>query len=287
MQTYRQIREHVEDWVEVDNAPNIIRRTVNQVLRQITQRRRFDALQESKTITPEAGVIVAPPLCRMITRIVATAETPTTQAFHPARQALHLQGPTLVFDRFYSIGASTDWEVRGAAFTFNTANRDTILTTATLADTAVGKLLRLDGVDEFFEVVSVVSGTSVTVRPEYTGTRTSGTFSIGNFGLPQYRIDDSVGTSFTSPVQVEYQRYHPALLADTDVLLIPVPTSLALMTVNRLLHYAKYSVDATRLREEILEAEAAEMPQEVVNRHVSASKPSAFAGQGRTRWQRG
>lgn len=287
MQTYRQIREHVEDWVEVDNAPNIIRRTVNQVLRQITQKRRFDALQESKVITPAAGVIVAPPLCRMITRIVATANTPSTQAFLPSRGALHLQGPTLIFDRFYSIGASTDWENRGAAFTFNTANRDTILTTATLAATAVGKLLRLDDVNEFYEVTAVESGVSVTIRPEYTGTRTSGTFSIGNFGLSQYQIDDSVGTAFTTPVQVEYQRYHPALLADTDVLLIPVPTSLALMTVNRLLHYAKYSVDAQRLKEDILEAEAAEMPQETVNRHMSPNKPGAFARQGSTRWERG
>ena len=260
---------------------------VNQVLRQITQSRAFDALQESRDLTVTDGIFTAPPLCRLITRVVAVDQDPSRQQFLPSRGPLHLQGATIVFDRFFPVGASTDWENRNESFTFASATPSVLSTTATLADSAVGKLLRIANVSEVYEVLSVVTGASLSVRPEVTASLTSGTFSIGNFGLNRYQIDERCGTGYNNTIRVEYQRYHPALLSDTDTLLIPVPSSLALRTVARLLQYAKYSVDSQRLQSEILEADAAEMRQETLARPMASSKPDAFSSnRGGTRWKR-
>ncbi len=291
MQTYRQLAEKCRDWIEDDASPHALRRTINSVIEQLTLKK-FDALTESVVVTPQSGVITEPALCREITRIVSTSESPSRQRFLPAQGPLHLQGPTMVFDRYHPVAVDASWDARGIAFTVSASSRNQLTqapsSTVDIPADVEGHVLRISNIPEVYEVVEVVEADHVIIRPEYSGAVMSGSLSIGNYGQRRYLISDTEGVPYSGAVRIEYQRRHPALLSDDDVFLLGIHTSVVYQTVMMLMQYAKYDVSAERLQAVLGPIMAAEMGQEAVNRPMESHKPSMFARQGaRTRWERG
>jgi len=291
MATYYDVEQHVIDWIEDDSDPAGLRRTINYVLRQLTGQRVFDALREQEVITTDSdGIFTEPALCRKILGVYDNADSPTTTRFAGATGRLHYEGATNLFNRLVPMGVNMARQTTGIGFETTPDTCDTLTQASTssvdIPAGCVGQRLRVSGISEDYEVLTVTEATQVTIRPSYTPrSPMSGTMSIGKYGLRKYMVEDSGGDAFTGDVLVKYIRHHPKLLNDNDLLLVDIPITLALKTVQRILQFNKYDVDAMRLKSELEETIAAEMGQEVGNRTNTEHRPSMF-NTGRVRWKR-
>ncbi len=276
MMTYREIAQIVREWIEDDSNPQGMRRTINSVIKMLTGEMRFDALQEQVEVTPDAnGRFLEPALCKSIVDVVYDG----SQRFRAARGPALMQGVVRLFDRMYPVGTGSTWDARNISFTFSSATPDRLTKTGSVAipDGVVGRRLWVTNVNGFYEVTGIGPDNAyVTVRPDFTAPVTSGTMSIGNVGMNEYALVGIDGVPFLNPITISYQRIHPELHVDTDLLLVNIENSVALMAVQRILRINKYDVDALRLSEEIARAQAAEMGKELVNRPMQRSKPTMF-----------
>lgn len=291
MATYADISDAIIDWIEDDSQPDSLRRTINHVLRQLTGQRKFDALQETKIITPdESGIFTLPPLCRQITDVRATENNPTERRFKGATASLHMEGPTELYDRLIPVGVDTTFDQKNIEFETTETTRDTLAQAVgsdnDIPDNIVGHRVKVIGIHEDYEVLTVTPAAQITIRPEYTPrTPLNGIMHIGNYGLRKYCLEDCNGNPYTSEITLHYQRYHPRLLHDEDLLLTDIPNTLILSSVQRLMKIFKYDIDSLRLRGELEQAMAAEMGQEVINNTHIQRRPSLFTRGTGIRWR--
>lgn len=284
--TLRELIDTVEDWVGDTSDPELTRKEINRSIRFICTRHRLDALTETRELTLSSGGFVSPVLARQIVAVrmagdvgIRTGNRFPADGLVPAYKRIVPNG--INKDAFVFVRISGD--EGESQFTQDTVQDDSGW--GIPAD-CVGKAIRIDGLDDLFEITAAVEDTSVDVDPKI-GISVSGNRAlIGNNGLPIYKVYDSNGDLGSGNVEVEYQRYHPYLYDLEDRLLPDIRESVSLTAVKSLLRHYKYDVDAQRLDMDLQAAIAAELGAQITSRTQPENRLGTFSVRRKQTWRR-
>lgn len=269
MKSLAWVRQQVIDWIEDDSDRAIIDRAINTSIETVTSMCPFSQLSTQVTVTPdENGIITLPPRCQDIVDIYPSSEIQGADFVFKGAKRVQTYGNKAGY-YFRSVGVVEeplntlvcDFTKDSATVTQNDSSAEDFS-----AD-MIGQEFIIAGGNESYRVDGFSDeGTqnTLTVYPKYRWASYAGLECyIRPEGKEQVRLYDSQGTVYQGEVIVEYRQYHPQLVQDKDILLIPAYNTVALETVRFFLRQTKYDVDADRLERQYLmykESECSKQP---------------------------
>ncbi len=285
--TLRELVDTVQDWVGDDSETDLIIRELNRATRFICSRNPMDALIErADRILDSSGRFIVPPLCRKL-NFIKNADDEQVMPMHrlPTEDGLVVYQYRIIPDGL-SDGtiyyAMLSGDKKSATLT---QDADQEAGYGIPADTD-GFALRIEGVDELFEITASVEGPSITIRPVLGEDVDGLTCTMTTNGLRRYKVYNKDMELADETIEVEYQRYHPYLYDLDDRILPDIRESVALTAVKNLLRHYKYDVDAQRLEADLQAAMAAELGAQMTSQVKPMHRPHTFSVGRNRSWKR-
>lgn len=277
------LRQDVQDWLEDEGDNAEVDRALNRAIEEVETYQDWEVLKDSDTQTPDSdGIIRAPADSRVIRRVfpVGAYELPEF-TFRPKSELDALDKPITTAYKLWphtmnksalSSGLLVDLVQNSQTVTQAVSSADNI-------DVAwVGERIQFEGDETYYEITAATASTDLTVYPDVR--RESGSSQIAQvrpLGLEQYKVTDYQGQPYTDDVQIKYQVKHPALVSNTDQLLIPARQTVVLTAVKFFLHQTKYDVDARQLSIDLAQARDRECNQQATASPESVGVKSTFS----------
>lgn len=261
MTSLKEIRYLLRDWIEDDSIDDVFANFINEAIRECETLVNFSELYAEKEITvPDTGIFTEPARCREILEV-----TPVVSTGYPAyrfvpRQRTVTQSESALAE--YTMNPYPGFEEEEASYTVSVEQGSKTITKvgSTFFDAAdVGKRVMLDGSSELYEITAVDT-TTITVIPAVSSEDSDEiTTRVNPAGTRKFILRDPDNAVKSGDMLVAYQRKHPQVFEDASLLLIPCPRTVALLALQQSLMTNKYSVDAQRLAQAVVEAKHAEL----------------------------
>jgi len=238
METLGSLREWVQGIVEDDSIADTYDLWINNAVKQVEKMYPWGALRGEHSVTVASGALTQPPLFRTINMLWKDdgTTTPTVRFYkHSARprgEATRLIGHWYIPNGFtttagtaYS-GTSTEGSQR---ITRNNPGDDWP------TDADEGKQMSIAGRPERYEITDVddTAGT-IDFYPAFGGEgSTSQGFVVDPPGQRQWLLYDEADALYSGDVLLEYQKSHPVLSLDDDLVLFDASETIRLMILQQ------------------------------------------------------
>lgn len=273
------IIELLQKWDEDVSVDEAFTAFINFAVEDAEGRIDWAELKKKTTVTPDSdGVLLIPALCRKITGIYTTVATGSTYASHEfIEREKAITGDSggvlrYVYEPYEASGAAL-WS--GAVSCTDSAT----VTGSGFSSSLVGHRIMFDGSSQMYEVLTVTGTTSITLDRAFYGTATVG--QVRPVGMLQLLLKTDAGAAYTSDVVVHYQKKHPELNDDDDMLLIPCAKTVSLLALQNALITNKYSVDARHLDRVLEQARSTEIGTSPFAKSRERRRDSTFAVRSR------
>lgn len=282
------LRNRVKDRIEERGDDDLIDRYIRYAVEYIEAKGRWDALQQNETITPDSnGIIAEPPLCRVINEVYpyTTAIVKETKFEARTRPYTEVEGNRILRKYYLPAGFKTGL---GETYSVDVTQGSTTVSQnsgeASWFDADdVGNLVMFSGSNYFYKITAVdTDDNEITITPKYADDNETNATAINQPSAQrQYKLiepstTDSGDSVYTDDVDVYYQRIHPPMTDNSDLLLIPAKRSVELAAAIFALQAAKYDVDAQRLDPLLREALQDDMAQ--IPKRVQSTLPNGLTG---------
>jgi hypothetical protein len=261
MTSLKEIRYLLRDWIEDDSIDDVFANFINEAIKECETIVDFSELYAESAVTvPDSGIFTEPARCRKIIEVFPATTTGFPAYRFVPRQRMTSQNESVLAE--YTMNPYPGFEEEEASYTVSVEQGSkTIIKVGStfFAAADVGKRVMIDSSSELYEITAVTS-TTVTVTPAVTSDDSvSTTARLNPAGTRRFILRDPYNNVKTGAMIVSYQRKHPRVYEDASLLLIPCPRSVALIALQQSLMTNKYSVDAQRLAQAVVEAKHAEL----------------------------
>jgi len=261
MTSLKEIRYLLRDWIEDDSIDDVFANFINEAIKECETIVNFSELYAESSITvPSTGIFTEPARCREILEVVPVTSTGFPEYKFIPRQRVTTQNDSMLAE--YSMNPYPGFEEEEASYTVAVVQGSKTITkvgATFFAAADVGSRVMLDDSSELYEITAVDT-TTITVIPAVTSsTSTSTTARLNPAGTRRFILRDPYNNVKSGDMTVSYQRKHPRVYEDASMLLIPCPRSVALIALQQALMTNKYSVDAQRLAQAVIDAKHAEL----------------------------
>jgi hypothetical protein len=258
MTSLKEIRYLLRDWIEDDSIDDVFANFINEAIKECETIVDFSELYAEALVTvPDSGIFTEPARCREILEVFPVTTTGFPAYRFVPRQRTISQSESALME--YSMCPYPGFEEEEASYTVSVIQGSKTITSSAFVAADVGKRLMLDDSSELYEITAV-GATTITVTPAVTAdTDESITARVNPAGTRRFILRDPYNNVKGGDMTVSYQRKHPRVYADSSLLLIPCPRSVALIALQQALMTNKYSVDAQRLAQAVVEAKHAEL----------------------------
>ncbi len=261
MTSLKEIRYLLRDWIEDDSIDDVFANFINEAIKECETTVDFSELYAELAVTvPDSGIFTEPARCREILEVIPVTSTGFPAYRFIPRQRVATQNDSALAE--YSMNPYPGFEEEEASYTVSVTQGSKIITkdgSTFFVAADVGKRVMIDESSELYEITAVDT-TTITVTPAVTAvTDTSTTARLNPAGTRRFILRDPYNNVKGGAMTVSYQRKHPRVYEDASLLLIPCPRSVALIALQQALMTNKYSVDAQRLAQAVVEAKHAEL----------------------------
>ena len=258
MTSLKEIRYLLRDWIEDDSIDDVFANFINEAIKECETIVDFSELYAEASVTvPTTGIFTEPARCREILEVIPVTSTGFPAYRFVPRQRTISQSESALME--YTMNPYPGFEEAEASYTVAVVQGSKTITSSSFAAADVGKRLMLDDSSELYEITAV-GETTITVTPAITAdTDASITARVNPAGTRRFILRDPYNNVKSGDMTVSYQRKHPRVYEDASMLLIPCPRSVALIALQQALMTNKYSVDAQRLAQAVVEAKHAEL----------------------------
>ena len=258
MTSLKEIRYLLRDWIEDDSIDDVFANFINEAIKECETIVDFSELYAEMAVTvPDSGIFTEPARCREILEVIPVTTTGLPAYRFLPRQRVTAQNESALAE--YTMNPYPGFVEEEVSHTVDVTQGSKTITSSEFTSADVGKRLMLDGSSELYEIAAV-GVTTITVTPAVTAdTDASITARVNPAGTRRFILRDPYNNVKGGDMTVSYQRKHPRVYADSSLLLIPCPRSVALIALQQALMTNKYSVDAQRLAQAVVEAKHAEL----------------------------
>jgi len=263
---------------------------INNSIRQVETFLDFPHLHGRTDVTSDSsGVITVPSYIRTVTQIAAGSSVPYDYTFY-FRDEYPTGAESRFKEYFYvpygiSTTAPTSYSV-DATVSSQTISKNSG-SWMTSSDVGLGGFFTAEGGTGQsatlqpgpYEITAVDTGADeATIYPDYRGaTDTALTFLVHNpLRYQLYDKDDAVYASKT--IHLEFQRFHPPVYSDTDIIMFDCHRVLRVIMEMEMLRNGKYDADATRLEDDLALAKIEELSP--AGHRQTRNLPQGFGGRG-------
>lgn len=253
MFAYGTHKESVQGILEDDStetAADILSWTVR-VLDYVTKHFDFVELAYSEDVTADTdGIIVLPPLRTRVNsiKLQSSPHTPflfgTWLTMDPGRTSRYTYehtSPVLSNSGGLSVGV--------------TEGSTDVTSSALFGSLTAGQAVSFVGIDALFKAATITDDDNIIISPYYPGDTDAATTMYsapaGVHGATLYYCGNTVSEA---DVAIKYQMRHPEIYDDYSLILISMPQTILLMTLQWALRREKYDVDADRLKTDVAES---------------------------------
>lgn len=258
MTSLKEIRYLLRDWIEDDSIDDVFANFINEAIKECETIVDFSELYAEAAVTvPATGIFTEPARCREILEVIPVTTTGFPAYRFVPRQRTIAQSESSLME--YTMNPYPGFEEAEAVRTVSVTQGSKTIASSAFVAADIGKRLMLDDSSELYEI-TVVGATTITVTPAVTAdTDTSIVARLNPAGTRRFILRDPYNNVRGGDMTVSYQRKHPRVYEDASMLLIPCPRSVALIALQQALMTNKYSVDAQRLAQAVVEAKHAEL----------------------------
>jgi hypothetical protein len=261
MTSLKEIRHLLRDWIEDDSIDDVFANFINEAIKECETIVNFSELYAEESVTvPSTGIFTEPARCREVLEVIPATTTGFPEYRFIPRQRTVTQNDSAL--AVYSMNPYPGFEEEEASYTVSTIQGSKTITQVGgtfFAEADIGKRVMIDDSSELYEITAWGT-TTITVIPAVTSsTSTSTTARLNPAGTRRFILRDPYNNIKYGDMTVSYQRKHPRVYADSSMLLIPCPRSVALIALQQALMTNKYSVDAQRLAQAVVEAKHSEL----------------------------
>ena len=258
MTSLKEIRYLLRDWIEDDSIDDVFANFINEAIKECETTVDFSELYAEKLVTvPDSGIFTEPARCREILEVIPVTSTGFPAYRFVPRQRMISQSESALME--YTMNPYPGFEEEEAAYTVGVIQGSKSIDSSEFSSSDIGKRLMLDDSSELYEITAVDS-TTITVTPAITANTDASIIArVNPAGTRRFILRDPYNNAKGGDMTVSYQRKHPRVYEDASLLLIPCPRSVALIALQQSLMTNKYSVDAQRLAQAVVEAKHAEL----------------------------